>query len=68
MLADAGVTIASHWMFTPELASGKVKAVLTDWELPPVGLWAVFPAGRAATTKARTFIAFVEETLAGATA
>ncbi len=68
VLADAGVTIASHWMFTPELASGKVKAVLTDWELPPVGLWAVFPAGRAATTKARTFIAFVEETLAGATA
>jgi DNA-binding transcriptional LysR family regulator len=64
VLADAGLTIASHWMFTPELASGQVKAVLTDWELPPVGLWAVFPAGRTATTKARTFIAFVEETLA----
>jgi DNA-binding transcriptional LysR family regulator len=64
VLADAGLTIASHWMFTPELASGEVKAVLTDWALPPVGLWAVFPAGRTATTKARTFIAYVEEILA----
>ncbi len=64
VLADAGVTIASHWMFAPELASGAVKAVLTDWDLPPVGLWAMFPAGRTATTKARTFIAFVEEVLA----
>jgi DNA-binding transcriptional LysR family regulator len=55
-------------MFAPELASGQVKAVLTDWELPPVGLWAMFPAGRTATTKARTFIAFVEEALAGESA
>jgi DNA-binding transcriptional LysR family regulator len=63
VLADAGIAIASEWMFAPELASGKVKKVLTDWELPPVDLWAVFPAGRTATTKARTFIDFVEEVM-----
>lgn len=60
MLADAGIAIASEWMFSPELAAGTVKAVLRDWDLPPMDLWAVYPTGRKAT-KARTFIAFVEE-------
>ena len=64
VLADAGLVIASEWMFAPELAGGTVRAVLTDWELPAIDLWAVFPAGRSATTKARTFISFVEEVMA----
>jgi DNA-binding transcriptional LysR family regulator len=63
VLADAGIAIASEWMFAPELAAGTVKAVLQDWELPPMDLWAVYPAGRTATTKARTFVAFVEEVM-----
>lgn len=40
-----GLAVASRWMFSPELASGTAQAVLTDWELPPIDLWAVFPAG-----------------------
>ena len=63
VLADAGIAIASEWMFAPELASGRVKKVLTDWELPLIDLWAVFPAGRTATTKARRFVDFVEEVM-----
>jgi hypothetical protein len=47
-------------MFAPEIVDGTVKAVLEDWELPPMDLWAVFPAGRTPTTKARTFADFVE--------
>jgi hypothetical protein len=31
--------------------------------LPHIDLWAVFPAGRTATTKARTFVSFVQEIL-----
>jgi DNA-binding transcriptional LysR family regulator len=64
VLADGGIAIASEWMFAPELADGTVKAVLGDWELPPVDLWAVFPAGRVATTKMRAFVAFIEQALA----
>lgn len=64
VLADAGIAIASDWMFTPELASGTVQAVLQDWTLPMLDLWAVYPTGRMATTKARTFVAFVEEVMA----
>jgi DNA-binding transcriptional LysR family regulator len=58
-----GLAIASAWMFSPELASGAVRAVLTDWSLPPIDLWAVYPTGRMPSAKARAFAAFVEEEL-----
>jgi DNA-binding transcriptional LysR family regulator len=63
VFADIGVAVASEWMFSPELATGQVKAVLTDWELPAIDLWAVLPTGRMASAKARAFVAFVEDTL-----
>lgn len=66
VLGGLGLAIASQWMFSPELASGEVRAALTDWQLPPVDLWAVFPSGRLVPAKARAFIAFVEEVLADA--
>lgn len=64
VLADMGLTIASNWMFAPELASGAVIEALQDWQLPPINLWAVFPTGRLATAKARAFAEFVEASLA----
>jgi DNA-binding transcriptional LysR family regulator len=63
VLANAGIVIASEWMFTPEIADGTIKAVLLEWELPAIDLWAVFPAGRTATTKARAFTSFVQEVM-----
>lgn len=66
VLSDMGIAIASQWMFEPELVDGTVRAVLTDWQLPPVDLWAVFPSGRRVTSKARAFVAFVESVLSGA--
>ncbi|GAB7544056.1 LysR family transcriptional regulator [Cupriavidus sp. 8B] len=64
VLSGMGLAVASRWMFSPELASGTVVAVLTEWTLPSIDLWAVFPSGRMVTAKARAFVAFVEETLA----
>lgn len=66
VLSGMGLAVASRWMFSPELASGKVEAVLTDWTLPVLDLWAVFPSGRLVTAKARAFVEFVEEALARA--
>jgi DNA-binding transcriptional LysR family regulator len=63
VLADMGLTIASDWMFAPELASGAVQRVLPDWTLPAIDLWAVFPTGRFASAKARAFADFVESAL-----
>jgi DNA-binding transcriptional LysR family regulator len=62
VLADVGLTIASEWMFSPELQSGAVRAVLRDWDLPPLDLWVVFSSGRAATAKTKAFVDFFERT------
>lgn len=63
VLAGIGIAVAPEWMFFPELKSGQVRTVLTDWRLPPCELWAVIPAGRMASRKTRAFITFVQETL-----
>ncbi len=59
VLAGLGLAIASEWMFAPELASGAVRAVLTEWALPEAELWAVYPTGRMASAKARAFVGWV---------
>lgn len=64
VFAGLGLSIGgSEWMFAPELKSGEVRAVLTEWLLPSVELWAVFPSGRQASAKARAFARFVESEL-----
>jgi DNA-binding transcriptional LysR family regulator len=63
VLANAGLAIVSEWMFSPEIADCTVKVVLKDWQLPRMDLWAVFPAGRTATAKARAFAEFVREVM-----
>ncbi|HUC16790.1 MAG TPA: LysR family transcriptional regulator [Acetobacteraceae bacterium] len=59
VLAGMGLAVASEWMFSPELASGEVRAVLSEWSLLPTDLWAVYPTGRMPSAKARAFAAFV---------
>jgi DNA-binding transcriptional LysR family regulator len=63
VLADLGLAVASDWMFAEELKSGKALEALTDWTLPSVALWALFPTGRRVSAKARAFVSFVEEQL-----
>jgi DNA-binding transcriptional LysR family regulator len=63
VLADMGLSVASTWMFSPELATGAVQAVLADWSLPPIDLWAVYPAGRLRSAKARAFANFLATAL-----
>ena len=64
VLAGMGLTIASDWMFAPEIASGEVRKLLEPWVLPPIDVWALFPAGRLVSAKARQFASFVERVLA----
>jgi DNA-binding transcriptional LysR family regulator len=65
VFAGLGLAVASEWMFAPELRSGAVQAVLQDWSLPAIDLWAVFPTGRQANAKARAFVHFIEAQLSG---
>jgi DNA-binding transcriptional LysR family regulator len=66
VIAGLGLTVGSEWLFTPELDRGVVRAVLQDWSLPPLDLWAVFPTGRGASAKVRAFVDFVESALPAA--
>ncbi len=63
VLSGLGYAVASEWMFAPELAAGTVRAVLTDWRLPLLDCWALFPAGRMMTARARAFTNFVQAEL-----
>ncbi|ALM86010.1 LysR family transcriptional regulator [Bordetella sp. N] len=65
VLADMGLTLTSDWMFSPELADGRVRRLLDGWSLPDIDLWAVFPTGRLATAKARVFADFVQDVMQG---
>ncbi|MGY2261683.1 LysR family transcriptional regulator [Pseudomonas sp. SDO55104_S430] len=60
VLSHQGLTMASEWMFAPELVDGSVRAVMTDWTLPIMDLWALFPTGRMASAKARAFVEYVQ--------
>jgi DNA-binding transcriptional LysR family regulator len=63
VLADLGLAVVSEWMFSPELKNGEVRSVLSDWHLPAIELWAVFPGGRMVSAKTRAFLSFLEDTL-----
>jgi DNA-binding transcriptional LysR family regulator len=65
VFSHLGLTASSEWMFAPELEAGRVRAVLENWTLPAIDLWAVFPSGRQASAKARSFAAFIETRLSG---
>lgn len=64
VLAGIGIAIASEWMM-PEITSGAVETLVPDWSLTPADLWALYPAGRLPSAKARMFIAWFEENQCG---
>jgi DNA-binding transcriptional LysR family regulator len=63
VLAGLGLAIGSEWGFGREIAEGRVRIVLADWELDRSQLWALLPAGRRANAKAHAFVEFVERQL-----
>lgn len=63
VFAGMGLAIGSEWGFERELAEDRVREVLPDWSMSQTDLWALVPAGRQMTTRARVFIDFVERQL-----
>ena len=53
--AGYGIALASSWMCARELASGEVVPVLGDYRLSPAELFALLPAGRRTSARARAF-------------
>jgi len=65
VLAGAGLSVATEWMFEAELNSGAVQEVLEEWNLPDLDLWAVMPAGRRTSAKVRALVEFIETQVNG---
>lgn len=63
-LVGLGVVAASHAAAAPWVREGRLVPLLTDWALPPVDCWAVFPERRLMPLRTRLFIEAVAATLA----
>src|SRR5437763_1790907 len=55
-LKGAGITVVNDHFASPYLERGELIQVLSDWHLPPVSAWAVFPGRRLMPARTRVFI------------
>lgn len=67
LLQGAGLSIALEAEMAAELRSGRLVMVLTDWQLPRVGVHAVFPPGNQPHAAAHAFVEAVIEAARGNT-
>lgn len=56
LLDGAGLSIALEAEMAEELRTGRLVPVLTDWQLPEVGVHAVFPPGKQPHAAAHAFV------------
>jgi DNA-binding transcriptional LysR family regulator len=56
--AGLGVSRLPTWMFTEEIAQGRVKAILKEWQPPRVPIHAVYPSRRHLAPRVRAVIDF----------
>jgi DNA-binding transcriptional LysR family regulator len=58
LLQGAGVSVLEHMTVQADLARGTLVQLLPDWQLPLIGLYAVYPPGRHLSAAARAFVDF----------
>jgi LysR family transcriptional regulator for bpeEF and oprC len=64
VLSGLGLAHTPGWLFAAEMASGAVRAVLTDYEPARLSISAVRPGGRFLASKVRVFTDFLAEIFA----
>jgi DNA-binding transcriptional LysR family regulator len=62
-LNDLGVTIRSEWDVAGDLASGRLRQVLPDWEAPAANVVAMLGARHGRTTRTTAFLALLRQSL-----
>jgi DNA-binding transcriptional LysR family regulator len=62
-VAGRGLTRVLSYMIEPELHAGRLQLVLPEFELPPIPVHLVQPAGRRASARVRAFVDFAAERL-----
>ena len=61
-IAGAGIVLLPMFYIGEQLRSGELKAVLTDFKAPELGIYAVYPERRNLTPKVRAFVDFLAAT------
>jgi DNA-binding transcriptional LysR family regulator len=61
--AGLGIAVVSRWMCRTEIERGEVHPILRDYELEPVDVHAVYPAGPHPSPKVRAFSDYLATTL-----
>ncbi len=61
VLAGAGLAVLPTWLIEPQLESGRLQRVLTDFEGPRTPVYAVFPRRGPPPNKVRAFVDFLSE-------
>jgi DNA-binding transcriptional LysR family regulator len=59
--AGVGVGALPRFICGPDLAAGRLEAVLDAWMPPPAGIYAVYPHSRHLSAKVRAFVDFLVE-------
>jgi DNA-binding transcriptional LysR family regulator len=63
-LAGMGVLCVPRYMADPHAAQGELVPLFSDWQLPPMPMYLVFPPHRHVSAKLRVFMAWIEELMA----
>lgn len=56
VLAGGGLSVLPDFLVTDDLASGRLKRILPQWQLPSGGIYAVYPAARFRPPKVSAFV------------
>ncbi len=59
VIAGAGIAVIPVWMFTDEIATGRVQIILQDFEPSALPIHAVYPSRRQVSAKVRAMIDFL---------
>ena len=60
-VGGAGIMLAPTWLVRDDIASGRLRMILDEYELPRMLIHALFPRSRYLSTKVRAFVDFVAE-------
>jgi DNA-binding transcriptional LysR family regulator len=64
LLAGAGLAVLPDYTARPLIQSGQLQHVLSDWQLPGGGIYAVYPPGQHRSQPVRQFMQFFQRWLA----
>ncbi len=62
--AGAGIAAVPDYFATPYVRRGELQRVMSDWHLPSITAWAVFPGRKLMPAKTRAFLDMLQSALA----